>query len=593
MKQFFKMMFASMLGFFLIFIVFGFLIFGIMMAAISLGKDKEVSISENTILTINFSEEIKDRSNKNPFSGFDFGSFTPKKSLGLNDIVENLKNAKTDKNIKGIFLDLETIKTGIATLEEIRNALLDFKTSGKFIYCYSSNYTQSSYYLASVSDKIFLNPQGGLDFKGLKAEVMFFKGALEKLEIQPEIIRHGKFKSAVEPFMLDKMSDANREQTKTYVFSLWNHFLDGISKQRKISVDELTQIADNFKIQRAEDAVTNKLADKLVYRDEMLDILREKVGMKKDDKLKFITLNKYERVPKSKDAKGKLEKDKIAVIYATGQIVDGESKDDNIGGESLSKTIREARLDDKVKAVVLRVNSPGGSALASEIIWREVFLTRKVKPVVVSMGDVAASGGYYISCAADKIYAQPNTITGSIGVFGLMWNGKKLLNNKLGITTDIVKTNKYADLGDQFRPMLQDERDIIQKSVEDIYDVFTTRVADGRKMQKASVDSIGQGRVWSGTDAKRIGLVDEFGGLDKAIEGAAKLAKLDKYSIKEMPKTEEAFKQILKMLNDDEDVSASILARELGVSYKYYKNLKDLVQMDGIQARIPFVIEVH
>lgn len=563
------------------------------MAAISIGKDKEVSISENTILNITLSEQIVDRANKNPFTGFDFGSFTPKKSLGLNDITEDLKKAKDDKNIKGIFLDLESVKAGTATLEEIRNALLDFKTSGKFIYSYSSNYTQASYYLASVADKIYLNPQGGLDFKGLKAEIMFFKGALEKLEVEPEIIRHGKFKSAVEPFMLDKMSDANREQTKTYVFSIWNQFLAGISKERKISVDELNAIADNFKIQKSENAVTNKLADKLVYRDEMLDILKEKVGIKKDEKLKLISLAKYERVPKSKEKKEKYSADKIAVIYATGEIIDGDAKDDKIGGESLSKTIRNARQDDKVKAVVLRVNSPGGSALASEIIWREVLLTKKVKPVVVSMGDVAASGGYYISCAANKIYAQPNTITGSIGVFGLMWNGKKLLNNKLGITTDIVKTNKYADLGDQFRPMLQDERDIIQKGVEDIYDVFTQRVADGRKMQKAAVDSIGQGRVWSGIDAKRIGLVDEFGGLDKAIEAAAKLAKLDKYSIKEMPKTEEPFKQFMKMLNDDEDISASILARELGVSYKYYKTLRDLVQMDGIQARIPFMIEVY
>ena len=590
MKQFFKFMFASITGTLLIIIILFFIMMGIMISVASFSKKEIVIVPKNTVLQLKFDEAITDRSSNNPLENFNIYSMKSGESLGLNDILDNIKKAKSDENIKGIYLDLGTLSTGIATLEEIRNALIDFKNSKKFIISYAEGYSQKAYYLASVSDKIYLNPQGTIDFKGLGGEIMFYKGLLEKLDVNVQIIRHGKFKSAVEPFILDKMSKPNREQTLKYLNSIWEHLLSGISESRKISINELNAIADSFKIQKAEDAVTCKLADKLMYKDEIIAELRSRLGIKENDKISMMSINKYMNAP-DKLRKISKTKDKIAVIYAIGEIEGGNGNDKTIGSERISEAIRCARLDSNVKAVVLRVNSPGGSALASDVIWREVVLTKKVKPIVASMGDVAASGGYYISCAASKIIADPNTITGSIGVFGMIPNFKGLLNNKLGITMDYVKTNNHADFGTVYRPMTVEEKEFYQTDVENIYHSFISHVAEGRGMTVAQVDSIGQGRVWCGVDAKEIGLIDEFGGLDKAIETAAKLAKISDYKLQSLPLQKDAFTKIIENITgNSEDV---LLKKELGDAYEYFQYIQSIKNMKGVQARLPYMINIY
>ncbi len=589
MKQFFKFMLASMLGFFLVFATI-FLFLFIMIASIaSFTKKDVVSLQENSVLHITLDQPIYDRSSNNPFEDLDITSFKPNNYIGLEDILKSIKKAKTDYKIKGIYLDLSAIEAGIATVEEIRNALIDFKESKKFIISYGEVYSQKAYYLASVADKIYMNPEGMLDFKGLNAQVMFIKGTLQKLEVEPQVIRHGKFKSAIEPLILDKMSAENKEQTLTFITSIWDVMVKNISESRNISIAELNNIADSLKTQFPEDAVTCKLIDQLMYKDEVLSDLRLKLGLEEKKKINIVTLNKYNDVPEN--IKTKYTKNKIAVIFATGDIISGNGDDRSIGSEKLSETNRDARKDSSIKAIVLRINSPGGSALASEIIWREVLLTSKVKPIIASMGDVAASGGYYIACAANKIVANPNTITGSIGVFGILPNMKGLFNNKLGITFDNVKTNKFADLGDVSRPLNESEKLIIQNSIERIYRTFITHVAEGRKMTSVQVDSIGQGRVWCGVDAKRIGLIDEFGGLEKAIKIAAELAKLDNYKLVSLPKQKDPFTQIIEQLSGN--TKESFISNELGVSYKYYEYIKSLTKMNGIQTRLPYNIYIY
>ncbi len=591
MKQFFKFMFASMLGTILTLGVVFLLLIGIIVSAVSFSSKEEVKVSENTVLHIKLEGMITDRSFDNPIQGFDFNAMKNKYEPGLNEILANLKKAKTDPNIKGIYLDLGDVPAGISLLEEIRNGLLDFKKSGKFIYSYSEMYSQKAYYLASVSDKIYLNKEGGIDFHGLAAEIMFFKGLLQKLDVDVQIIRHGKFKSAIEPFMLDKMSDANREQTRMFIGSIWNHIVNNISVSRKIDIAQLQNIADSMLVQNAEDALKYKFVDQLVYKDEMIDALKAKLGIETKEEVQYVTLSKYKDA-KTADSKIKFSKNKIAIVYAVGAIEGGEGDDLTIGSERISEAIRQARNDSNVKAIVLRVNSPGGDALASEVIWREVVLAKKTKPVVVSMGDYAASGGYYIACAANKIIASPTTITGSIGVFGMIPNLQKLFNNKLGITIDTVMTNKNAISISGNRPLSTYQEKVIQNQIERIYSTFIGHVADGRKMSVSQVDSIGQGRVWSGFDAKRIGLIDDFGGIDKAVEEAVKLAKLSEYKVIEYPIQKDFFQQIIKSLSG-EDASAKMLQKELGENYTFYKTLKSISSMKNIQARLPFVINLN
>ena len=590
MKQFFKFMFASMLGTFLTLIVAFFLLIGILISIISFSSNEDVKISNKTVLHIKLEGMITDRSSNNPFQAFDFATMKSNKELGLNDILANLKKAKTDPNIKGIYLDLSNIPIGISLLEEIRNGLIDFKKSGKFIISYSEMYSQKAYYLASIADKIYLNKEGGIDFHGLAAEIMFYKGLMQKLDVDMQIIRHGKFKSAVEPFLLDKMSDANREQTRLFIGSIWNHIIKGISESRKISIAELQNIADSLLVQTADDAFKYKFVDELVYKDQVIDALRKKLVIGEREDIDYITLSKYADV-KTADTKTKFVKDKIAVVYAVGAIEGGEGNDQTIGSEKISEAIRNAKDDKSVKAIVLRVNSPGGDALASEVIWREVMLAKKLKPVVVSMGDYAASGGYYIACAANKIIANPTTITGSIGVFGMIPNLQKMFNNKLGITFDTVLTNKNAVAISGNRPLSSYQEKIILNQIERIYGVFIAHVAEGRKMTIAQIDSIGQGRVWSGFDAKRIGLVDDFGGIDKAIEEAVKLAKLKEYKVIEYPKQKEFFQQIMEEFSNNNSTMKA-LENELGENFVYYQTLKSVSTMKGVQARLPYVINL-
>jgi len=568
-----------------------FLFFGVVGALVSSStSNKQVAVLDNSILVINLENEVVDRASENPMENFNFKTFKPNPKAGLNNILLNIKNAKTDNKIKGIYLNMMSIQAGIASIEEIRNALVDFKKSGKFIVSYNDIYTQKAYYLISVADKIYLNPQGSIEWKGLGAEMMFFKGTLEKLGVEPQIIRHGKFKSAIEPYILDKMSDANRQQTITYMGSIWNNMLSSIAASRKLTIADLNMYADSMKIEDAKTALQYKMVDGLKYKDEIIDELKKLSGIKAKEDLKMISIVDYTySIENTK--KDEKDKPKIAVIFASGQIDMGEGDAKTIGSDGLSRTIREARLDSTVKAIVLRVNSPGGSALASEVIWREVVLAKQAKPVIVSMGDVAASGGYYIASPADVIVANPNTITGSIGVFGVLWNSKKLINEKLGVTIDTVKTNAHSDIGSVFRPMTSSEQFIIQKSVENIYDVFISHVSDGRKMTKAQVDSIGQGRVWSGVNAKEIGLIDELGGIEKAIEIAAQKAKLKNYTLVEFPKEKDFFQQFLKEAKGGFEMS--IIENNLGDSYKYYQHVQKALKVSGIQARLPFEIDIH
>ena len=580
MKQFLKFTLAAAVG--LVLGVFSIIIIFSILAAS--GDSKEVQLDEPHVLRLELNGEIQDRVEQMPF---DLSEITGQdvNILGLNDILANIKKAKTDENIMGIYIEIGMISAGFATREEIRNALLDFKESGKFITTYSEIYTQGSYYLASVADYICMYPEGGMELRGLNSTIPFFTNALKKMGIEPQVIRHGKFKSAVEPFMLTEMSDENREQIETYMGSIWEHFLKNVASDRKLTRDRLNEMAENLEIQTTEDAVRLGLVDSLFYRDQFQNHLANLMEQENYDDINFVSLKKYNKV-KNENARDKFKKEKVAVIYAQGEIQSGEGSETVIGSERISKAIRKARKDEKVKAIVLRVNSPGGSALASDVIWREMKLANEEKPVVVSMGDVAASGGYYIACASDKIYASPNTITGSIGVFGIMPNIEELMTDKIGITFDNVKTNKFADLGSVNRPLTQEEYDIIQKGVVDVYNTFTSKVAEGRDMSQENVDDIGQGRVWSGTNAMDINLIDEYGGLEAAVAGAAELAELEDYRIYELPEQKDPFQELLEQL--EEDMQTSWIKYQLGDQYKYYKTIQDIKHLKGVQARMPY-----
>jgi len=559
------------------------------MAMLSFAKTEEVVVNDKTLLHLKFDYRIEDRASKNLVDfGFDFGSF--KTNHGLNDILKNLEKAKTDDRIEGIYLDLMEIPSGLATISEIRKALADFKETGKFIYAYGEILTQKAYYLASVADKIYLNPEGVVDFRGFNGEVVFFKDLLEKLEIEPQIIRHGKFKSAIEPLILDKMSEANKEQTLAFISSMWKSSIEEISYSRNIEVEKLNIIADKLETQQAEDAYKLHIVDSLIFMDQFLSILTDKVNIEQVKKNNLISLSKYNKA-RVKGAKKKRSRNKVAVIYALGSIAQGEGSDKMIGSDKIAREIRNARLDKSIKAIVLRVNSPGGDAIASDIILREVMLAKQEKPIVVSMGNVAASGGYYISCGADKIIADPTTITGSIGVFGLIPNFQKFFNNKLGITFDNVKTNENSDFPSVTKPLSEYQYHIIQVGVDRIYETFINHVANGRNMTNEEVNEIAQGRVWSGADAVKIGLVDELGGLEDAIQEAVDLAALEDYRLIELPRQKELFEQIMEDIVGE--TKLKFLEKELGQNYRYYNYIKEVNQIKGVQARLPFEIDIE
>ncbi len=589
MKNFFKYLLASILGvfisLFLIFIVFAG-IFGAMIAAI----DAPAIVSPNSVLHLTLNQQIVDRAAENPFEDFSPFNMASTSRTGLNDILENIKKAGKDENIKGIFLDLSSLNAGMATIGEIRDALIKFRETGKFVLSYADSFTQSAFYLASSADTVFMNPTGMIEFIGLRSEVLFLKGTLDKLGLEPQIIRHGKFKSAAEPLELEKMSDESRRQVMTYLNSLWGNMLQGISEQREISKPELNNIASNLLLYNAAAALDHGLVDGLKYRDEVLDELKNLAGIENEDDLRLVKLSRYNRVPMPKDFKG-IARDKIAVIYATGNIHMGEGSNVSIGSEGISEAIRKARKDTTIKAIVLRVNSGGGSALASDIIWREAYLASQVKPLIASMGDVAASGGYYILAAADTIVASPSSITGSIGVFGLHLNMKRFMNEKIGITVDVAKTNPHADLLSPYRAPTASERAIVQKMVDDIYNTFVNRVSEGRDLTYEAVDNIGQGRVWSGTYAMEHGLVDLYGGLERAIEIAVEKSGVVNYRIVELPEMKDPIEELMKNLTGE--ARARILKNSLGISARYFEIIEQTLQYQGVQARLPFEIEVY
>lgn len=589
MREFFKYVFATVVGIiistFLIFLVIILLVVGIVS---SIDEDKSVTVLSNSVLFLNLDQNIRERTPNKKLENLPIVGSGGGKSIGFNDLILALNRAKTDENIKCIYLNVSSPGAGKATLKEIRDALIDFKKSKKKIIAYSEVYTQDAYYLASVADKVYLNPEGALEFKGFSSQLTFFKGAMEKIGVEAQIIRVGNYKSAVEPFINDHMSDYNRKQVTAYVGGLYNTFLEGIAASRKIPQDSLFVYANTYRIQQPKDALQYKMVDGLKYKDEVLNELKTLSDTGIKETLSTVTINEYAQNQKAENSDSK---NKIAVIYANGDITGGEGTDESIGSERISRAIRKARMDDKVKAIVLRVNSGGGSALASDVIWREIVLSKKVKPVVASFGDVAASGGYYIGCAADSIFVQPNTITGSIGVFGIIPNFQNLFNTKLGITFDGVKTGEYADIMSVNRPLTAGERLIIQTDVNHVYDTFISRVAEGRKKSKSYIDSIGGGHVWVGTDAVKIGLADRLGNFNDAVAAAGKKAKLKDYRIVEYP---EQISTLKSLLDDGADnIKMYYAKQEFGENFLIYQQMKKAIVNAGIQARMPVDISVH
>lgn len=595
MKQFFKFLFASTIGVFVAGALLMVLFFGIVFSiADGAGKEKKVVVENNSILKIKFNKSIVDRSNDSPFDDFDLGPFSSQGNMGLNDILKAIEQAKKDDKIKGILLANKSFPGGLAQLSEVRKAIQDFKESGKWVMSYAQYYNQRGYYLASVADKVYLYPEGDLEFKGLATKLMFLKGTLDRFDMEVQVIRgkNNKFKSAVEPFLNEHMSDANRTQVETYLFSIWNELLTDIEKTRGVSVAQLNNIADSLLVREPQHAVDLKLIDGLKYRDEVVAELLEKMEVEEEDDLNVVSINeymKYNYIPKGEKKSYKI-KDRVAVIYAEGEIRSGKSSDGTMGSRTISKAIRDAREDENVKAVVLRVNSPGGSALASDVMWRELELTKKEKPLIVSMGNLAASGGYYISCNADRIFADANTITGSIGVFGMIPNVKPFLKKRLSINIDEVKTNDHAGTGDIFGKMDEFEYGVVQHSVEKIYDTFISKVADGRGLTKEQVDAIGQGRVWTGKDALKNGLVDELGGLNKAIAYAVEKAELEEYKLKELPKKKDPIEEILKQL--ESSAKAKYMEARFGEFSEYMAQFETIQNMEGIQMRIPYLMQI-
>lgn len=582
MRSFFKMFFASLLAI----IVFSVICFFIMIAFVAAiaSKDKP-EVPKKSVLVINLGDRFFEKQQTDLPAQFSGIADIP----GLYDVVRLIRLAKTDADISGILIQANENANGFASSNELRNALLDFKTSKKFVIAHGDMMFQPAYFVANAADKIYVNPSGSFDWKGFAVRLAFVKGLLDKLDIQPQIFYAGKFKSATEPFRTTEMTPENELQTQEWLGDLYKYFLFQTSRVRGIDTATLHQLANTAAIQTPQDAVRNKLIDAVKYDDEIKSELKKKLGIGKNDKLSLVTINKYHEAVTLR----KYGKDRVAVIYAEGTIIDGEGNNQSIGGESFRKIIRRARMDNSVKAIVLRVNSGGGSALASEIIWRELQMAKQDgKPVVVSFGDVAASGGYYIACGADSIFASPNTITGSIGVFGIIPNMEGFFKNKLGITFDGVKTGPYADGPSGIRPMTEGEQKQLQKSIDRIYLQFKQRVAQGRKKDITYIDSIAQGRVWSGEDAVQLGLVDRVGNLQDAISSAARMAKITSFGLKEYPQTGSWLDDLFKK---DKSQPEIMLRKELGEeNFKIYKEMIRIKEMtNSVQARMPFEFLIH
>ena len=579
MYKFFKLVLANLLAGIILLFVFFILLIGSIAGIAAMGSAAEVAVKDNSILEITLNYQMPDRAMQGGMPSFG-GTGT----LGLNAAVDAIHRAKTDDRIRGIFLNLTMAQpASLATLQELRQAIEYFRESGKFVWAYADSYTQAMFYLASVADRVYIHNEGMLDFRGLSSTLFFLRGALEKMGVDMQIVRYGEFKSAVEPFMLDRMSPENRIQTQQYLNCLWNSMLTDISESRDISIAELNRIANGLMAMFPSDAVNLNLIDGAFGHGEMLRKLADAVEIEDIDDLEFIELRRYARVPAPRE-RGRV-RDRIAVIYAQGEITMGRGGPYQIGSITLSRAIREAANNDRVKAIVLRVNSPGGSALASEIIRQEVVAAMEKKPVVVSFGNVAASGGYWIATDANVIFAQPTTITGSIGVFGMIPNAQQLFNERLGVTFDNVSTNPHANFLSLNRPMTAFERQQMQRFVDQTYYKFLDIVAESRNLLITHVDSIGQGRVWSGIDAKNLGLVDQIGGLTEAIAKAAELAEIEKFRIVNYPRERDAFEQLMEMMGN---VRTRMIRSEMGRWFPMYEFVRSLPQEPTIMARKPY-----
>jgi protease-4 len=590
MRQFLKYVLATIVGL-LLFSFVGFLLLIGLSAALSSSSDQKVEVKENSVLKIDLDKPIEERSADNPFNGF--GPIDASgDAIGLIELKQTLKDAKEDDNIKGIYLQTESPSAGWASVEEIRNALIDFKQSKKFVYAYAETMNEKGYYIASIADKIYLNPVGDLEWNGLDAELSFFKGTLDKLGIKPEIFRVGEFKSAVEPFIREDMSEHNKRQVTSFINSINDHMLVRVAQSRGLRVDSLKRYADKLTIQKPADALRTKLVTNIGYQDELESVIRKELGLDEKKKINYVSLSKYERSESTDPNTEGTGSNRIAVIVASGDIHTGKGEENSIGSETIVEELRKARLDDKVKAIVLRVNSGGGSALASDVMYREVVLARKVKPVIGSMSDYAASGGYYMLMGCDKIVAQPNTITGSIGVFSLLFNTETFFKDKLGVTYDRVKSNENADFPAVTHEMTPFQKQTLQRATERIYADFTSKAAAGRKLPVDSIRAIAGGRVWTGSQGKAIGLVDKLGGLDDAIKLAAQSAKLKEgdYKLKYQPRKKPFFEQLMSSFGGDEETRVQAQLGELAPYVKYLKKLKT---MEGIQMRLPFEMTIR
>lgn len=576
---------ATIVGLFVFFMVsfFGLLVIGALFSS----SEDTVSVKDNSVIELDLSEIKYDYAGKVNFKDFDY---TVADHNGLSDVIKAIEHAKTDDKIKGISILNSVSDLGIAQTKALRDQLEDFKKSGKFIYSYADSYSQKEYFLNSVANKIYINPIGDFSFKGLSAEIMFFKDFEDKSGLKMEVIRHGKYKSAVEPFLENKMSEANREQTTQLLSSIWNSILVDIAKSRKVTTERLNQIAEGLLARTPEMAKKENLVDIIAYEDIYHNDIRKALQVKSDEDYNTVSISDYanEVALSTIDFSSK---DVIAVIYAQGEIGSGEGDVNEIGEGSMRRSLQDARKDKNVKAIVLRINSPGGNALTSELIWREIEITKKVKPVVVSMGDYAASGGYYIACNANKIFAEANTITGSIGVFGVLPNFSEAAK-KIGISTELVKTNANASEYSPFKPLDENYRGFAQEGVERIYGIFLQRVAAGRKLTTVQVDAIGQGRVWSGQDALKIGLVDKIGGMDEALNEAAKLGKTNQYRTKNYPEIDKEFGDILSQFGLAQS-KESIIKESIGAeNYEVLKHVKQMTSQKGMQARMAYELKI-
>jgi protease IV len=585
MIKFLKYVLATMVGL-AIFSFISLLIFiGVIGAAVS---EREVEVASNSVLHLKLNRLIVERTADHPFEGLDLLPFPSTGAIGLLDLKQAVRKAKEDNNIRGIFLEPNFISAGFASLEEIREVLQDFKASGKFVISYSEVFTEADYYLATVADSIFLNPQGMLEFNGLSAQITFLKGTLEKLDIEPQVFRVGEFKSAVEPLVRENMSEENRMQTASFINSIYDHYLQNVSEARSIEMMSLRNISDSMLVRRSRDAERLNMVSRLAYYDEVEKVLRERLGLGEDEKVNLVSLGKYKRAAGTEQ---RTSRNRIGVVVASGNIVSGKGDSGSIGSDTFAEEIRKLRKDDKVKAIVIRINSPGGSALASDVIWREVKLAAEQKPVIASMSDVAASGGYYIAMACDTIVAQPTTITGSIGIFGVIFNLENFLGNKLGITTDVVKTGQFSDIFTLTRGLTPYEQQIIQQYLEEGYDTFTRKAAEGRSMEQEELKKLAGGRVWSGIEAQQNGLVDVLGSLDDAVKLAANAAGIgDDYRVRYYPREKTFFEQLLSDLGRDAEMK--LLEYHYGEYFPYFKKLKTIEQYRGMQARLPFDLEI-